>query len=69
MKIVLAMLLLAGAAFAWSHDDWRYELRHERTEARQARSEMRRELRQARLRLRREIRDSFRDSRSRNSWH
>jgi hypothetical protein len=68
MKIVLAMLLLAGAAFAWSHDDWRYQLRRERTEVRQARSEMRRELRHARLRLRREIRDSFRDVLSRDSW-
>ena len=68
MKIVLAMLLLAGAAFAWSHDDWRYELRRERTEARQARNEARREFRHERLRLRRELRDSFRELRSRNSW-
>ncbi|MGD1093213.1 MAG: hypothetical protein ABSB35_14635 [Bryobacteraceae bacterium] len=57
MKIALAMLLLAGAAFAWSHDDWRYEFRRERTEARQARMEVRRDVRQTRLETLRELRE------------
>ena len=68
MKVALVMLLLAGTVFAWSHDDWRYELRSERTRLRRARNEVRRDLRQERLRLRRELRDSFRDLRGRNSW-